>query len=56
MTILQKLATMIMDDDFKEALIAAKTKDEFLSIIDQKEDGKFVVKGAANVTTTADHI
>ena len=56
LTILQKLATMIMDDDFKEALIAAKTKDEFLSIIDQKEDGKFVGKGAATVASTADHI
>ena len=42
LTILQKLATMIMDDDFKEALIAAKTTDEFRQIIDQKEDGKFV--------------
>ena len=56
LTILQKLATMIMDDDFKEALIAAKTKDEFLQIIDQKEDGKFVGKGAATVASTADHI
>ena len=56
--ILQKLATMIMDDDFKEALIAAKTKEEFLSIIDQKEDGKFVAKNAAAAAAapTADHI
>ena len=39
--VLSKLATMIMDPDFKEALIAAKSKDEFLSLIDAKEDGKF---------------
>ena len=57
LTILQKLATMIMDDDFKEALIAAKSKDEFLSIIDQKEDGKFVAQSsAAQAAPTADHI
>ncbi len=57
LTILQKLATMIMDDDFKEALIAAKSKDEFLHIIDQKEDGKFVAQSAAaQAAPTADHI
>ena len=39
--VLSKLATMIMDPDFKEALVAAKSKDEFLSLIDAKEDGKF---------------
>lgn len=42
--ILQQLAMMIMDPDFKEALIAAKTKEEFLhliDLIDLKEDGKF---------------
>ena len=39
--VLSKLATMIMDPNFKEALIAAKSKDEFLSLIDAKEDGKF---------------
>ena len=39
--VLSKLATMIMDPDFKEALIAATSKEEFLSLIDAKEDGKF---------------
>ena len=39
--ILQQLAMIIMDPDFKEALIAAKTKEEFLHLIDLKEDGKF---------------
>ena len=47
MAILSKLATMIMDPDFKEALIAAKTKEEFLQIINDKEEGKFVAKSAA---------
>ncbi|MBR4694482.1 MAG: PTS sugar transporter subunit IIA [Selenomonadaceae bacterium] len=41
LSILSKLATMIMDPDFKEALIAATTKEEFLKLIDDKEDGKF---------------
>ena len=41
LAVLSKLATMIMDPDFKEALVAAKSKEEFLSLIDAKEDGKF---------------
>ena len=57
LTILSKLATMIMDPDFKEALIAAKTKEEFLALIDAKEDGKFVAPVKADsVAVTADHI
>ena len=39
--ILSKLATMIMDPDFKEALIAAKSVEAFRHLIDLKEDGKF---------------
>lgn len=58
--ILSKLATMIMDPDFKEALIAAKTKQEFLKIIDDKEDGKFQAPASAGAASgavpTADHI
>ena len=45
--VLSKLATLIMDPDFKEALIAAKTKDAFLKLIDDKEDGKFQAPAAA---------
>ena len=59
MAILSKLATMIMDADFKEALIAAKSKDEFLKLIDAKEDGKFVAASAAEPVAAApkaDHI
>ena len=56
--ILSKLATMIMDPDFKEALIAAKTKRDFLKIIDDKEDGKFQAPSAASSApaATSDHI
>ena len=53
--VLSKLATMIMDPDFKEALIAAKSKEEFLSLIDAKEDGKFeAAKDSAPVAAEAD--
>ncbi len=56
--ILSKLATMVMDPDFKEALIAAKSKEEFLQIIDDKEDGKFQAPASASSApvATADHI
>ena len=57
--ILSKLATMVMDPDFKEALIKAKTKQEFLKIIDDKEDGKFQAPAdSANAAPVpqADHI
>lgn len=49
--LLQQLSTMIMDNDFKEALIAAKSKEEFLKIIDDKEAGHF---GAASSAPAAD--
>ena len=56
--ILSKLATMVMDPDFKEALIKAKSKEEFLKIIDDKEDGKFQApsSGVDLAKPTADHI
>ena len=58
LAILSKLATMIMDPDFKEALIAAKSKEEFLKLIDAKEDGNFVAPAAetAQAAPQADHI
>lgn len=49
--LLQQLSTMIMDNGFKEALIAAKSKEEFLKIIDDKEAGRF---GAASSAPAAD--
>lgn len=39
--LLQQLSMMIMDTDFKEALIKAKTKEEFLKLVDDKEAGRF---------------
>ncbi|MBE8955541.1 MAG: PTS sugar transporter subunit IIA, partial [Quinella sp. 2Q5] len=55
--ILSKLATMVMDPDFKEALIKATTKEEFLKIIDDKEDGKFKAPASASsAPVAADHI
>ncbi|MBR6013769.1 MAG: PTS sugar transporter subunit IIA [Selenomonadaceae bacterium] len=57
--ILSKLATMIMDADFKEALIKAKSKEEFLKLIDDKEDGKFQAESSgssAPLAPATDHI
>ena len=56
--ILSKLATMIMDPDFKEALIQAKSVDAFRKLIDDKEHDRFAAPGAAEepAEPTADHI
>lgn len=54
--ILQQLAMMIMDPDFKEALIAAKTKEEFLHLIDLKEDGKFEAPKAEAATSEGEAV
>ena len=60
LAILSKLATMIMDPDFKEALIAAKSVDEFRKLIDDRENDRFVAPGAdaaaAEAKPAADHI
>ena len=60
LAILSKLATMIMDPDFKEALIAAKSVDEFRKLIDDKENDRFVAPGAdaaaEETKPAADHI
>ena len=60
LSILSKLATMIMDPDFKEALIAAKSVDEFRKLIDDKENDRFVAPdadaAAAETKPAADHI
>ena len=39
--VLSKLATMVIDPDFKEALIQAATVDRFLDLITAKEEGNF---------------
>ncbi|MDQ0202424.1 PTS fructose transporter subunit IIABC [Pectinatus haikarae] len=48
---LSALATMPMDSDFKEALIAAETPDKFLKLIDEKEADRFSAENS-----TADSI
>ena len=39
--VLSKLATMVIDPDFKNALIQAATVDRFLELVTAKEDGNF---------------
>lgn len=39
--VLSRLSTILMDKDFRQALLSTKDPDEFLSIIDQKEKEKF---------------
>lgn len=47
--VLSKLATMLMDPDFTEALIKADSVDAFLALIDAKENGSFTSKTAEAV-------
>ena len=60
LAILSKLATMIMDPDFKEALIAAKTVEEFRQLVDGKENDRIVapstVASEEEAAPAADHI
>ncbi len=39
--VLARLMTLLMDEDFRDSLIAAKDKDSFLKIIDAKEKEKY---------------
>ncbi len=39
--VLSRLMTILMDEDFREKLIGAKDKDEFLKIIDEMENEKY---------------
>lgn len=39
--VLSRLSILLMDENFRAALLAAKTKDEFLNVCDQFEDEKF---------------
>ena len=54
--VLSQLATMVIDPDFKEALIAAPTVERFLELITAKEQGKFdpSVAGYIKSATTAE--
>ncbi len=49
--LLSKLATMLMDPDFVNALVGAKNVDEFLSLIDAKEAGTFQAAGGSKAIT-----
>lgn len=42
--VLSRLSTILMDESFREKLINAKDKDEFLRLIDEKEIEKFETK------------
>ena len=39
--VLSRLSTILMDDQFRKDLLEAKTKEEYLAIIDKKEQEKF---------------
>lgn len=39
--VLQRLSTLLIDDDFRENLMKAKSVEEYLSIIDKAEENKF---------------
>ena len=39
--VLARLSTILMDEDFRESLIHAKSKEEYLKLIDDKETEKF---------------
>lgn len=39
--VLSRLMTILMDEDFRRALLAAKTAEEFLAVIDRKEMEKY---------------
>lgn len=47
---LAKLSTLLMNPGFKDALIAAKSKEEFLKIIDDAERSRYEEKEAAEAT------
>ena len=48
--VLSKLSVMMMDEDFTKSLRAAKTPEEFLSIIDKTETAKDAEEGLSEVT------
>lgn len=52
--VLSRLSTLLMDDDFTDALRAAKTKEEFLQIIDQAEKEKLEDEEEKNASAPED--
>ena len=51
--VLSRLSTMLMDADFKNKLISAKSKEEFLNIINETENVKIVVDATKNLLVQA---
>ncbi|MBR3126453.1 MAG: PTS sugar transporter subunit IIA [Mogibacterium sp.] len=51
--VLANLMTMLMDADFSQSLLAAKTVDEFLGLIDDKEADRFGKEEAAPAAAAA---
>lgn len=51
---LARLSTLLMDPDFKNDLIAAKSADEFLQLIDDKEEDRYSKKEESTVEITED--
>ena len=52
--VLSRLMTLLMDEDFRAKLLAAKDKDEFLSTIDEMEKEKFPDEPAEKPAVKAD--
>lgn len=44
--VLSRLMTILMDESFRKALLSAKSKEEFISVIDEKETEKYGEKEA----------
>lgn len=51
--VLSRLSTILMDGEFRDALLGTTDPTEFLSIIDQKEKEKFDEEPAASTNTSA---
>ncbi len=50
--VLARLMTILMDEDFRAKLLAAKDKDEFLKAIDDMEKEKYPEEGKAEASTS----
>jgi PTS system fructose-specific IIC component len=51
--VLARLSTILMDEEFRNSLINAKDKNEFLKLIDDKENEKFPEEGKKEATTNS---
>jgi fructose PTS system EIIBC or EIIC component len=51
--VLSKLSTLLLDEDFTKKLLAAKSSEEFISIVDKAETAKDASGGAETAVTNA---